>query len=136
MSSPIPRCVCIETPLRGDYERNVRYADACMLDSLDRGEAPFLGHLLYPRVLNDADPVQRAQGIEGHCAWLRRADAVIIYSDLGVTDGMRLALELAQQLDIPFEYRTLPGFGSGQWLTRMAAVAAGSGHTRAFFTSR
>lgn len=127
-----PRCVCIETPLRGDLERNVAYADACMLDSLERGEAPFLGHLLYPRVLDDANAEHRTQGIEAHLAWLRRADAVVIYSDLGISDGMREAIELARKLLMPFEYRVIPGFTSGAWLVRLAATSG----TRGFLTGR
>lgn len=103
--------VCVETPLRGDYERNVLYADACMLDALERGEAPFLGHLLYPRVLNDADPVHRAKGIAAHLAWLRAAELVVLYTNLGVSDGMAEAVMLANGLKLPVIERELaPGW--------------------------
>lgn len=114
-----PRCVCVETPLRGDTARNVLYADACMLDCLQRGEAPFLGHLLYPRVLNDADPHDRARGIEAHLAWLRRADFIAVYSDLGITDGMRQAIDLAREIGMPFQYRQL----AEGWQQRVAAIS-------------
>jgi hypothetical protein len=99
--------VCVESPLRGDVIRNVRYADACMIDCFQRDEAPFFGHLLYPYVLDDADQVHRDRGIAAHCAWLRVAELVAVYTDFGVTDGMRQAIELAQSLGIPVEYRTL-----------------------------
>jgi hypothetical protein len=101
-----PRRVCIETPLRGNTLRNVLYADACMYDALTRGEAPFLGHLLYPRVLDDADEAQRRAGIEAHCAWLRAAQLIVIYTDLGISGGMR-EVELADSLKIPREFRNL-----------------------------
>jgi hypothetical protein len=110
--------VCIESPLRGDYERNIRYADACMLDSLQRGEAPFLGHLQLPRVLNDAVDVDRDRGIACHVAWMLASQLVAAYTDLGITPGMMLALNRAEQMCIPREFRSL---GEG-WEKRFAAA--------------
>jgi hypothetical protein len=102
--------VCIESPLSGDVARNVLYADAAMLDSLLRDEAPFLGHLLYPRVLNDAYPEDRARGIRGHLAWLRVSDCVALYVDLGISNGMKEAIVLAGELRLPVVERKL-GYG-------------------------
>lgn len=114
------KLVCIESPFRGEVERNVIYADACMLDALiRRNESPFLGHLQYPRVLNDELPAHRAAGITAHCAWLRRADLVAVYIDLGITDGMAKAMELARSLHIPIENRLL----GSSWLTWFLAEA-------------
>jgi hypothetical protein len=118
MTHRTPRCVCVESPLRGDVTHNVQYADACMHDALELGEAPFLGHLLYPRVINDEDAVMRARGIEAHLAWLRRADIVAVYSDFGITDGMRAAIDLAQSVGLDVEFRTL----GLRWLERIAAL--------------
>lgn len=115
--SASPR-VCIESPLSGDTERNVLYADAAMLDSLIRDEAPFLGHLLYPRVLNDQTVDDRRRGIAAHLSWLRSAEFVAVYVDLGVSDGMKLAVELANDKDIPVVERTL-GHGWLQWISRV-----------------
>ena len=50
------RRVMLESrPYNGDTDRNVRYARACVRDSLLRGEAPIASHLLYtqPGVLRD-----------------------------------------------------------------------------------
>lgn len=107
---------CVETPLAGDYERNIMYADACMLDCLERYEAPFLGHLLYPRVLDDTAPRDRARGIAAHLAWLRACDQVVLYVDLGISAGMTEARGLAQELNLPIIERSL-GLG---WLERIA----------------
>jgi len=41
--------VFIASPLRGNIERNQDYATWCMRDSLKRGEAPFVPHLLFTR---------------------------------------------------------------------------------------
>lgn len=131
MTTANPRRVCIESPLRGDVARNVAYADACMLHALQRGDAPFLGHLLYPRVLDDALPEDRDLGISGHVAWLTVAEAVVVYLDYGVTAGMEHAIELARTLHIPVEYRQL---GDG-WLDRFRSHAqptAGMFHDQRF----
>lgn len=114
------RLVVIESPLRGDHlARNVMYADALMLDALLRGEAPYLGHLLYPRVLNDDSDVHRAAGIAAHCAWIRRADAVVVGTDHGITDGMQKAIALAQSIHVPVEHRQL----GADWQARFLAEA-------------
>jgi len=99
--------VCIESPLRGDIARNVRYADTCLLDALMRGEAPFLGHLIYPRVLDDSIPHHRSWGIDAHVAWLRRAERLVVYVDLGISSGMAAAMAVAREISLPIEHRTL-----------------------------
>ena len=55
--------VCIESPFAGNVEFNVEYAKLAMKDSLSRGEAPFLSHLLYTQVLDDTKPDERGWGI-------------------------------------------------------------------------
>ncbi len=103
--------MCVESPLRGDTDelvaRNVMYADACQLDCLRRGEAPFLGHLQYPRVLNDAHFGDREKGIGAHIAWLRASELVAVYTDLGVTDGMLKAIAVAESIGLRVERRSL-----------------------------
>ena len=117
--------VCIESPLRGDVARNVTYAELCMLDALERGEAPFLGHLLYPRVLDDERTAHRDAGIAAHLAWLEVADLVAVYEDLGVTSGMRAAIDLAARIGKPYVMRS---FGV-DWADGVARVARTSGFT-------
>lgn len=53
------RRVVIESPLKGDYERNTAYARLALRDSLKRGEIPFASHLLYPQTLDDTDEIRR-----------------------------------------------------------------------------
>lgn len=103
--------VMIESPYRADsledLVRNITYANACVKDSLSRGEAPFAMHLFYPAFLHDEKPDERAKGISCGLLWLRRADLVAIYMDLGKTQGMVLAEEMAKHHGIAIEYRTL-----------------------------
>lgn len=101
------RKVVIESPFAGDVERNVKYAKLCLADSLKRGEAPFLSHLLYTLVLDDNEPEQRKQGIEAGLEWGKEADLRAVYVDYGISEGMKLGIEAAKKLRQPIEYRRI-----------------------------
>ena len=104
------RLVILESPYTGDIERNTAYARAAMTNSLNLGECPFLGHLLYTQVLDDLEPAQCAAGIAAHLAWMRRADGVVVYTDLGISPGMEAGIAQAKLLSLPLTYRTLYGW--------------------------
>lgn len=106
------RRVMIESPFAGDVYRNLRYLRAAMRDSLDRGESPFASHALYtqPGVLDDGDPVERARGIEAGIRWGELADLIVVYADLGVSDGVEFACDVYRAMGKPIEYRSLPGW--------------------------
>ena len=106
--------VIIESPYAGDVAANLIYARDCLLDSLRRGEAPFASHLLYPQVLNDHDPEERRQGIDGQLAWLQVADMVAVYVDRGISSGMKEAIAEAERLGIVVQERHLIGVTSGK----------------------
>ncbi|MDD5589518.1 MAG: hypothetical protein PHP92_05660 [Candidatus Nanoarchaeia archaeon] len=94
-----------------ELSKNLRYARLCLLDSMkNHGEAPFLSHLLYPQVLDDNIPEERELGIEAEHAWFIGAHAVVIYMDLGVSEGMRRAIELGEKLGLKKEERKLKGW--------------------------
>ncbi len=99
--------VLVESPYQGDVERNVEYARRCLRDCIDRQEAPLAAHLLFPQVLDDRDPIQRAAGINAGFAWLRKADRMVVYQDLGISPGMEAAIRTAELLRIPIERRSL-----------------------------
>ena len=103
--------VIIESPYAGDVERNVRYARACVRDSLARGEFPLASHLLYtqPGILRDVVPEERLWGIEAGLAWAVKADLTVVYKDLGISKGMQYGIEHARSLMRPILYRTLGG---------------------------
>lgn len=104
------RRVIIESPYAGDVEANVGYARLCLFDCLRRGEAPIASHLLFPQVLDDMIPEERALGIAAGTAWMLKGvcDAVVIYTDRGISNGMREAINLANTLGLTVDYRTLP----------------------------
>lgn len=110
------RLVIIESPFAGDVERNLRYVRACMRDCIRRGEAPFASHALYtqPGVLDDRDPGQRNLGIATGWEWMRRADCVVFYLDLGWSNGMRDGRQHARNIGLETELRWLGSEWSGE----------------------
>lgn len=103
------RKVLVESPYSGDVEANVAYARRCVRDCVLRGEAPIASHLLLtqPGILNDDDPSERQDGMECGWAWLEVCDAVVIYTDRGISRGMLAGIERATDLARPIEYRKL-----------------------------
>jgi hypothetical protein len=101
--------VLIESPFAGDVARNIRFARACMRDSLHRGEAPFAMHLLYTQegILNDDIPEERSRGIAAGMAWGRNAQKTAVYTNLGISPGMEYGIRRAQEESRPVEYRVL-----------------------------
>lgn len=106
------RLVIIESPYAGDVDFNLKYLRACMRDCLLRGEAPYASHALYTQegVLNDDVQSERLHGIHAGFAWREKADATIVYTDLGTSSGMQYGIEDALDKERPIEYRTL-----GSW---------------------
>jgi len=109
------RLVILESPYAGPtaaaVEANLAYARRALRDSLDRGEAPIASHLLYPQVLEDRDPDQRARGIAAGLAWLKVAEATVVYADRGITPGMQYGINQAHAAGLPVEYRYIEGGG-------------------------
>ena len=107
------KLVVIESPLsapdREGIERNKTYAKKAILDSLKRGEAPYASHFLFDQVgiLDDLVGSQRALGMQAGFAWGARADLVAIYADYGISNGMRLGIQLAQERGQKVEFRYL-----------------------------
>ena len=105
------RLVILESPFRGktahETMRNERYAQKAMLDALHLGDSPLASHLLWPGILNDADPHERHLGIEAGLAWGPKADATVVYMDHGISEGMRQGIDRAEAEGRPVEYRRL-----------------------------
>lgn len=103
------RRVIVESPYAGDVIGNTDYARRCMHDCITRGEAPFASHMLYtqPGVLNDDVPDERQRGIEAGLAWGAVADATAVYTDRGISSGMKQGIAAALLAGRSVEYRTL-----------------------------
>jgi hypothetical protein len=109
------RLVILESPYAGAngeaVAANIKYARACLRDSLMRGEAPIASHLLYtqPGVLDDSIQEQRHLGIMAGLAWKLAADAFVVYTDLGISTGMKQGIAVAEAAGLPVHYRKLNG---------------------------
>lgn len=103
--------VLIESPYRGDnYAQtpaHVAYLTACIRDSLDRGEAPFASHALYPGAYDDRDPAERKAGIEAGLCIGRDFDLTAVYADHGLSSGVIAGVERAWAEGRPVEVRYL-----------------------------
>jgi hypothetical protein len=108
------RLVILESPYRGKTEaeekRNKKYAAKAMLESLMRGESPLASHILWPGILDDADPAEREIGIRAGLEWGRVAAATVVYTDLGVSEGMRIGINAAKKAGRPVEIRRMLGW--------------------------
>lgn len=101
--------VILESPYAGDIDKNIDYARKCMRDSLLRGEYPIASHLLYTQkgILDDLIPEERILGIEAGLAWGRFAEKTVVYTDLGISNGMKYGIENAIKNKRKIEYRKL-----------------------------
>jgi len=97
------RLVIVESPYRAEteeeLERNINYARDCMRDCFMKWEYPLASHLLYTQegILDDNNTEERKLGIEAGLAWGKFADATVVYTDLGITEGMREGIKRAEE---------------------------------------
>ncbi len=107
------RLVILESPFAANVEhsqeQNVEYARRCVRDCLTRGESPIASHLLYTQdgILNDSVMEERRLGINAGLAWLKVADAAVVYVDLGISTGMLEGIFTAQSKGVSVEFRRL-----------------------------
>lgn len=101
---------------RQEIETNLRYVRAAMRDCLLRQEAPYASHALYTQegVLNDDIKEERQHGIESGFAFRLAAKKTVVYTDRGMSGGMKMGIEHSNKVGIPVEYRSLP-----QWAERI-----------------
>ena len=108
--------VIVESPYRPNPHRydlemelqeNLEYARRCMSHSIGMGESPFLSHLLYTQVLDDKRSEEREMGMFLARSWYDVADMCAVYTDKGVSEGMKKGIEYARYVGIPVEERSL-----------------------------
>lgn len=97
----------IESPLSGDFKRNIRYARLCLIHCLRRGWTPYASHLIITQVWDDMDDELREKGITAGHAWYPGAQQSAVFTDLGRSDGMNRGINVAIKLNIPVRYEQL-----------------------------
>ena len=81
------KLIYIASPYAGDIETNTAFAKKACRYAIHQGHTPIAVHLLYPQMLDDAEPTEREIGLR-----------------LGggrVSSGMAREIEEAQRLGIP-----------------------------------
>jgi hypothetical protein len=104
--------VVIESPFGGtddEVRRNIKYARACVADSLEKGEAPYASHLFFtqPGILDDNLPEERMLGINAGLEITKDFDLTAVYCDFGKSKGMLYGIEKAKTLGRKIEERYL-----------------------------
>ena len=109
---PPPKLVIIESPYRATAYYTEEQHRLYLLHAIEfcvrLGEAPFASHHLLPEVLDDDDAYERALGVRCGIAWGMHADMVAVFSDLGVSEGMKDAIEHYKTIGKRIEWRKLP----------------------------
>ena len=103
------KLVILESPFNGEVQKNIKYAKLCMRDCFMRGEYPIVSHLLYTQdeILDDTIPEERKLGVECGLAWGKFADITVVYTDIGISEGMKLGIERAKKEGRLVEIRNL-----------------------------
>jgi hypothetical protein len=99
-------------PTAWGLARNMAYCRLAMRDCIARGEAPYASHALYtqPGVLDDAVPDERTLGMQAGFEWGAVAELVVVYVDLGISNGMTEGLRTHCRNGLAIEHRSLPDF--------------------------
>ncbi len=101
------RRAILESPFASNVEKNRLYAMACARDMLQRGEAPFASHLIYPQLFEKYTEEERQRGMAAGRIWIPAAEISVAYTDLGLTEGMIRGIAEAEAKGIPVERRRL-----------------------------
>jgi hypothetical protein len=108
---PAMRLVVVESPYAANEHRTLEqhreYLRLAMADCIRRGESPMASHHLYPEILDDNTPYERALGIRAGLAWGAHAELVAVYSQLGVSPGMKQAIDYYKAQNKPIEWRAV-----------------------------
>ncbi len=126
------RFVDVETPYTADSEEQIRknllYARACVRDCLMREEVPFASHLFFtqPGILDDTISEERERGIIAGKLLIESLPAIVtvVYTDLGISRGMRYEIERALENNRTVEYRVI----GNDWEKKEIAVARKHAH--------
>lgn len=104
----IMKLIILESPYAGDVEKNTEYARKCMRDAiLNHNEAPMVSHLLYTQCLDDLNPIERQIGIDAGLSFKSVINKTVVYTDLGISKGMKYGIDDAIKNGREVEYRKL-----------------------------
>lgn len=95
------KLVYIASPYAGNVKRNLAFAKAAGLLAVKEGCTPIMTHLMYPAILNDDDPEERALGMLMDMSLVALCDELWCFDANGISKGMREEIACAEQHGIP-----------------------------------
>lgn len=100
------KLVYICSPLRGDYEKNIRKAqEACAWVMLNFPDTIAIApHIYFTQFLDDTNPNERSLGMEAGLALLEKCDELWVIGNR-VSEGMAAEIARAEELGIPIKGR-------------------------------
>ena len=107
VESPFGRNVDGSPFTPAQYERNRRYLNRCLADSLHRGESPYASHRFFPGILDDTNLEERKLGIEAGQEWGACAELCAVYIDHGETEGMSKSIRRYVDAGMAIELRKI-----------------------------
>lgn len=82
-------------------QENIDFVKAAGRAAIEAGYTPVIVHLVYPVLLRDDVPEERALGISMDFQLLEKCDAMVYYTHKGVSSGMDLEIRHALEHGIP-----------------------------------
>lgn len=101
------KLVYIASPLRGDYEKNIRQASEYCKKACSLGVLAFAPHLYFTQFYNDTIPEEREIGLDMGLAMLEKCEELWVMGTY-VSQGMRGEITHAQNLGIPIFHVEIP----------------------------
>lgn len=97
------KLIYIASPYAGDVEKNLAFAIRCCRFAIQQGETPIAPHILYPQMLNDSDPQERALGLSLGHQLLEACNELWVCGDR-ISQGMEGEIAAAKRLGLPLRY--------------------------------
>lgn len=101
--TPQNRLVYIASPYAGDIEANTRFAIQCCQYAIKRGYTPLASHLLYPQMLDDSVPEERALGLTFGQTLLALCHEMWVFG-AHISNGMACEIHYGQERGIQIRY--------------------------------
>ena len=109
-----PKLVYICAPLRGEVEKNIKFARQKAQEVFRVGDVPVCPHLMFPPIADPGDPAQDLAAREMGLRLVEKCQQVNVYGPV-FTEGMWAEIHRANKLGIPVvtdlktKGRTSPG---------------------------
>ena len=94
--------VYVASPFAGDIKSNIAHAIGYCRYVIARNGQPIAGHLLYPQILDDSNPIEREIGLMFGLALLEICDEVWCFGVM--SEGMKLEISVAKKMGKTIRY--------------------------------